>query len=89
MFSNEIIFVVEEIAPTVAKDIIEDFFIHFDKKKSKSKSSAKSSYLLSGMYAIQIFRPQSFTTYYFIEGRSPSRHNLRFLIYEMFPKDFR
>ena len=58
MFSNEIIFVVEEIAPTVAKDIIEDFFIHFDKKKtkskSKSKSSAKSSYLLSGMYAIQI-----------------------------------
>ena len=56
MFSNEIIFVVEEIAPTVAKDIIEDFFIHFDKKKSKS--SAKSSYLLSGMYAIQIlFRP--------------------------------
>ena len=59
MFSNEIIFVVEEIAPTVAKDIIEDFFIHFDKKKknSKSKFSAKSSYLLSGMYAIQIFRP--------------------------------
>ena len=87
MFSNEIIFVVEEIAPTVAKDIIEDFFIHFDKKKknSKSKSSAKSSYLLSGMYAIQIFRTQSFTTHYFIEGRSPSRHNLRFLIYEMFP----
>ena len=84
MFSNEIIFVVEEIAPTVAKDIIEDFFIHFDKKKtkskSKSKSSAKSSYLLSGMYAIQISRPQSFTIYYFIEGRSPSRHNLRFLI---------
>ena len=78
MFSNEIIFVVEEIAPTVAKDIIEDFFIHFDKKKSKS--SAKSSYLLSGMYAIQIFRPQSFTIYYFIEGRSPSRHNLRFCI---------
>ena len=73
MFSNEIIFVVEEIAPTVTKDIIEDFFIHFDKKKSKS--SAKSSYLLSGMYAIQIF-----TIYYFIEGRSPSRHNLRFLI---------
>ena len=65
MFSNEIIFVVEEIAPTVAKDIIEDFFIHFDKKKknSKSKTSAKSSYLLSGMYAIQIFRPQSFKYY--------------------------
>ena len=63
MFSNEIIFVVEEIAPTVAKDIIEDFFIHFDKKKKKSKSSAKSSYLLSGMYAIQIFRPQSFKYY--------------------------
>ena len=63
MFSYEIIFVVEEIAPTVAKDIIEDFFIHFDKKKknSKSKTSAESSYLLSGMYAIQIFRPQSFT----------------------------
>ena len=87
MFSNEIIFVVEEIAPTVAKDIIEDFFIHFDKKKkkSKSKSSAKSSHLLSGIFEIQIFRPQSFTTYYFIEGGSPSRHNLWHLIYEMFP----
>jgi hypothetical protein len=49
-FSDEIIFIVDEIAPpTVAKDIIEDFFMHFDKKNKKSKSfSMQSSNLLTG-----------------------------------------